>query len=387
MNTPSAPAPLKILHFTTTVGGGGAETMLCNVVEEHRARGIESVVVTTSDKEGHRSTKERIERSAKFYNLNVPSLLDPKMASGLWKILREEKPDVVQTWMHTSGIVAGMISHFAGVHKVVWGIHSRDLLCDHAQPCWRCNLLAKSLGLTARILPSRIVSCSQDGLQNHCRTMGYPANKMVWIANGIDINRFQPSPELRAEGRLRLGIPESAPVVGMVTRMNPVKDVPTFLRAAALLQKSRPDAHAVIFGETLEDASDEIRELSAALDPERMHWAGYHHKAETLYPVLDILTVTSVSEAFPMVLIEAMSCGVPCVSTEVGDARVIVANTGGIVPLRDPDAVAEAWEAIFRMEPEARERLTRRTRELSVQRFGLEHCAAQYMQIYEQLAA
>jgi glycosyltransferase involved in cell wall biosynthesis len=379
---------LKVLHFTTTVGGGGAEQMLCNVVEAMARKGIQSVVVSTTSSVGDNSLRSRLEAAGPFYDLDAKSLLSWKMIRQFRRILKDEKPNIVQTWMHNSGVIAGALARMAGVKNVVWGVHSKDIFFG-GNPGWMKSFVnRKVLGAASRRVPKRIISCSQIAMRVHEEEVGYPSGKMVWIGNGIDTDRFTPSHEVRRESREKFGIPQDAKVVGMVGRMNPVKDVPTFLRAAAELQKRNPKAHIVLSGQGVEEADEITKSANLELpDPARMHWIGYQKEVEKIYPMFDVMALTSTTEAFPMVLIEAMSCGVPCVSTNVGDAALILGEVGKVTPVGDSEKIGEAWDEILNLDDDSHQVLSSRAREFSVERFGLEHCASRYLQVYEQLLA
>ena len=110
---------------------------------------------------------------------------------------------------------------------------------------------------------------------------------MVWIGNGIDLDRFQPRAEVRRQWREKLGISESAPVIGMMCRLDPIKDVPNFLSAVANMQIERPDAQFALCGEDVSFAGDEVRQAYEALpDKNRLHWLGFHPNAAEVYPVV-----------------------------------------------------------------------------------------------------
>lgn len=378
---------MKVLHFTTTVGGGGAENMLCNLVEKLAERGVSNIVVSTTSSLDDNSLRPRLERSAAFFDLQADSLLSLRFLSAFASVLRREKPDIVQTWMHTAGLAAGIVARSLGLRHIVWGIHSKDLLRFENRPRLR-SAFGRLLGFGAACLPRKIVSCSRIGMEIHHRQYGYPSDKMMWIGNGIDTGRYRPDASCRSLWRNRLQIPETAHVIGMVTRFHPVKDVATFLRAVALLQRSREDAHFVFCGDTLANATPEIAELARTLpDPSRFYWLGFQPDTEKVYPLLDILTVTSISEAYPMVLIEAMACGVPCVSTDVGDASLILGELGRVAPVQNPELIANAWSSLLQLSANEREALRERVRERAVAEFGLDACAAKYQRLYQELAA
>ncbi len=377
---------MKILHFTTTVGGGGAETMLCNIVEQMAANGVESVVVSTTSSIGDNSLKERLERCSRFYDLEAGSLLSLRMMARFRKILLAEQPDIVQTWMHTSGVVAGGVSFLTGFRKIVWGVHSKELFIDPSSSSLKAFLLKAALAFGSKFLPRKIISCSQVGITIHQQELSYPEQKMVWVANGIDTDRFRPNEGARAKWRQQLNIPADSLVVGMVTRMAPIKDVPTFLRAITIAQSAGSQSHFVICGEGLDHADTEIRECVDQLpDASRLHWIPFQHQIEDVYPLFDWLTLTSLSEACPMVLIEAMSCGVPCISTDVGDAKLIIDRSGYTFPPQAPKELAEIWKEIESAPRESHQFRSELSRNLTISRFRLEDCVSNYRKIYQDL--
>jgi len=359
--------------------------MLCNLVEELTRQGIENVVVSTTSSLHEFSLRPRLEACATFVDLDSSTLLSSSAARALRDVFQRERPDIIQTWMHTAGVAAGVVAKSLGMDNLVWGIHSKELLQFPGHPARR-TCFGRFLGLNAALLPRKIISCSRIGMDLHHRRYGYPLKKMIWIGNGIDTTRFQPDTGHRENWRKNLGIPASAPVIGMATRLAPVKDVATFLRAATELQPVRPDVHFVLCGDVLAHADPETKRIAARLPaPERFHWLGFQERMETVFPLFDVLTVTSLSEAYPMVLIEAMACGVPCVSTDVGDAAPILGNLGTIVPVRSPTAIVAAWQVLLDVPDEAARERSARVRRHAVDHFSLETCTTRYRTLYEDI--
>ena len=99
-------------------------------------------------------------------------------------------------------------------------------------------------------------------------------------------------------------------------------------------------------------------------------------------------TSTSIyGEAFPNVLGEAMACGVPCVATDVGDSAFIVGDTGFVVPPDDPQALADAWECVLRMNPHERLAMGARARERVAREFDIVVIRKRYEQVFRRLAS
>jgi len=87
------------------------------------------------------------------------------------------------------------------------------------------------------------------------------------------------------------------------------------------------------------------------------HLLGPRLDMPRLFAAMDIVTSSSLSEAFPLAVGEAMACGVPCVVTDVGDSALMVGETGKVVAARDPNGLAEAWRELIEAGPEARSHL------------------------------
>lgn len=375
----------KIMHVTTSVAGGGAEMMLCNMLERLDPSRFENIVVTTQDA-GMRSPAPRIRESVSaFYDLGVTAIR-LKGLLALYGIIRRERPDIVQTWMHKADFFGGLMAKLAAVHNVVWGIHSRDVYRSPGAGEWKTTLFKKLLGAGSWLIPKRIISCSKSAVESH-RKMGYSNRKMEWIGNGVDTDRFRPSADAALKLRVELGIPIDAPVVGFVGRFHPVKDIPTFLDGAEVLLQRFPNVHFVLCGDAAAEQVD--TEIAASIDRfpvrEQLHFIPFREDIENVYPLFDIFSLTSVSEAFPMVLLEAMACGIPCVSTDTGDALAIIEATGKVVPTKDSQSLAAAWRDLLELQRDERDLLGSAARSRCQDLFSLSACVARYESVYQQL--
>jgi glycosyltransferase involved in cell wall biosynthesis len=217
--------------------------------------------------------------------------------------------------------------------------------------------------------------------------MGYSRRKMEWIGNGVDIERFRPNADAALRLRAELGIPAEAQVIGFVGRFHPVKDIPTFLEGAAILLQRSPDVHFVLCGDAVSESLDP--EIAAAIDlfPSRaqLHFLPFREDIENVYPLFDVFSLTSVSEAFPMVLLEAMACGIPCVSTDTGDALAIIGETGKVVPTKDSQSLAAAWHDLLELQSDERDLMGNAARNRCRDDFSLSACVARYESVYQQL--
>ena len=132
-------------------------------------------------------------------------------------------------------------------------------------------------------------------------------------------------------------------LIGLVARFDPLKDHGTFLRAAAQVVRRHSEVHFVAVGAGVDSSNRYLASLSQELGlGPNLHLLGERRDTPSLNAAFDIATCTSLGEGFPNVLIEAMACGTPCVSTAAGDAAVVIGNTGLVVAPGDPNAFAMA---------------------------------------------
>lgn len=374
-----------VLHFVHGIGGGGAEAMLINLAETLDPDRFRSIVVAVNAKPWPHLAARLREAGVTLHDLESTAFLKRETMSKLRAILRQERPDIVQTWMHHADLVGGWAARLAGVRKVVWSIHCREIHRNPGDSNLKIALFRQALALSSRFIPTRILSCSAAAIEDHV-AIGYPRSKMRWIPNGIDAERFKPDIDAGLDTRAALHLPPNAPVIGYVGRFHEMKDLPTFLRAAALLQARVPEAHFVLCGGVEVEMSVEERELLAQLPRrDQVRLDSFRPDPWRLYPALNVFSLSSRTEACPMTIMEAMSCGVPCVTTDVGDCGRLLEGVGRVVPMRDAAALASAWEETLRLGPAARADLSQQSRQRALEHFTIAQAARQYADTYAQL--
>jgi len=183
------------------------------------------------------------------------------------------------------------------------------------------------------------------------RDEGVPPAKVVCVPNSLAEDAFQPlSSADRAAWRARLRVPANALVIGIVARLDWVKDHATLLRAFAQVGASAPRAHLLCVGDG--PLRGELTSLARALGLDgRVHFPGTLTPPFNLHQLFDVSVLCSVSEAFPNSVLEAMAAGRPVVATRVGGVPDAVRDgeTGVLVPPGDPQALAAALRAVVDM--------------------------------------
>jgi glycosyltransferase involved in cell wall biosynthesis len=284
--------------------------------------------------------------------------------------------------MYHANLVGGLAARLAGSLPVVWGIHHNSVDPRFNR---RRTLCVVRLGARlSSLLPERIVCCSASSQKLHA-ALGYAPDRLEFIPNGFNLHEFKPDSVAKASIRTELGIPQDAFVIGMAARQHPLKDLPTFFSAAARIAPRLPSAHLVLCGSGLGPDNKALRSALQGIGiAERCHLLGIRHDVARVLASLDIATSSSISEAFPLAVGEAMACGVPCVVTDAGDSALLVGDTGRVVPARDSEALATAWAELASSAIE-RQRLGAAARSRVESVFSLSSTVRRYQDLYERI--
>ncbi len=214
---------------------------------------------------------------------------------------------------------------------------------------------------------------------------GCAKEKMIVIPSGVDTQRFQPLPP--APFKTRLGLPEDAPVVGIVTRMRVRKGVEEFIRAMARVRETQPAVHAVIVGEV--ELDQDLRQLVATLGLERhLHLLGRRSDMPEMLSAFDVFVLSSHDEGMSNAILEAMAMEKPVVATDVGGTGEVVrhGHSGLLVPPKDPEALAAAIVQLVAQPLRGRE-MGRLARRMVEEGFSAQAMVRQMEQLYLDLAA
>jgi glycosyltransferase involved in cell wall biosynthesis len=375
---------VRVLHVINSFEFGGAEAMLCNVLLRTDRSKFDPYVVTLIDDLSVAGPVLRARIPLGTVGMR-PGIPDPRGVARLARHVRRVRPDVIQCWMDHSNLIGGLAARLASRAPVVWGVHHSDHVAGVTK---RSTLFTVSA--CARLsyrMPARIVCCSEHGRRLYARA-GFAPWKLTVIPNGFDTERFRPDPNARAAVRAELGLGADTPLVALVARYDPLKDHATFLRAAALLGRTRADMHFLLCGSGVDSRNPALGSEIAILGISgRCHLLGPRRDVPRLLGAVDVAASSSISEAFPLAVGEAMACGVPCVATDVGDCALMIGPAGRVVPPSNPAALAAAWADVLAMNPSARQALGRAARQRIVERFDLGDVTRRYEGLYEELAA
>ena len=301
----------------------------------------------------------------------------------LFLLLRRERPQVLQTWLYHSDFLGLLVGKLAGVPAVAWNIR-----CSTTDERYFTGMTGRIVRLLARLSkrPAVVVVNSVAGRSIH-EAMGYRPRRWEVIPNGFDLGTYMPDPTAYRDVRQELRLLGDAPIIGLVARFDPLKDHRTFLRAAAVLRHNFPQVQFVLAGWGVDHKNETLAQLidELGLGPS-VHLLGERQDISRLTAAFDVATCSSTGEGFPNIVGEAMACGVPVVTTDVGDARLVVGDTGKVVPPKNPNELAGGWEAILRMGPSARADLGASARARISSLFDIDQIAKRYDTLYHDLS-
>jgi glycosyltransferase involved in cell wall biosynthesis len=369
---------LTIVHLITGLEMGGAEGMLARLVAYADRARFRPVVVSMT---GPGTFGAQIAAAGvPLFSLGMArGVPDPRGLLRLRRVLRDFRPDLLQTWLYHADLLGLVAWRLGWVPRLVWNVRSTETIGA-----------GRARALLARwsALPDAVVVNAKEGQRFH-EALGYRPRRWVHIPNGFDTEALRPDPAARQRQRAALGVADGAFLILLPARYHPMKDHATFLDAAARLAASSPQVRFALAGEGTGPGN---AVLMAAIAEHRLGdrvvLLGDRRDLPAVYQAVDLVTLSSAyGEGFPNVLAEAMSCGIPCVATDVGDSREIVGEAGEIVPPCDPTALAAAWGKFVVLGAEERGQRGAFARERIVENYGLLRIVSCYAEFHESVAA
>ena len=378
-------APIDVMHVITSLDVGGTETVLARLVTGDSAGSVSHRVVSL--KPGGVMRAGLDQKGIPVRDLavrgNVGALGGLSRLAGL---IRTTRPAVVHSWLYHADLLATLALALSGrrmATRLVWGVRCSDM---------DMRRYGRSTRYVLKILPllssrTDLVLCNSEAGRTVHERLGYRPPEWRVVPNGLDVERFRPRPGERATIRAELGVGGDDFLVGMCARVDPMKDHVNFVKAAAMFAETAPEARFILIGAGTDEPGSALdRAIAASGISGRFVRLGPRHDICRLHAALDIATLTSAfGEGFPNVLAEAMACGVPCVTTDVGDSAAIVGDTGVVVSPRNPAALAAAWERLRREGRDGRAARGAAARRRVADRFTLAAMIEAYRTLYREL--
>jgi len=373
---------LAVIHYPVF---GGPHNQVLQLAAPLRAQGIETVAVLPHDAEaaaerfaaaGIRVRRIRLHRLRATLNPIshlVFALGFPLEVVRLAWIIAQERIDVVQ--------IGGMVNPHAAIAARLVGRPVVWQLVDVGTP----TVVATATMLFVRALATVVMSSGRTVAER--APFGRGIRRLVVYLPPVDVERFRPRPDQRAEVRRALGVPTEAMVIGCVANLNPPKGITDLVEAFIRVRATRPSARLMLVGaehgthgDYAAKVRDRLREAGAA---EAVLMLGERSDIPELLSAMDLFVLASHSEGTPTVVMEAMAAGLPVVVTRVGGTAEIVDDgvDGRLVPPEDPLHLAAAIGELIDDRDRAAA-LADRARHRAVADFSVERSSASHLDAY-----
>ena len=367
-----ATSRLKVMHLVYALETGGLENgvvNLCNRLSPDVFQPSICVFRSGGALEA-RVDAQRVELLAVRCQWGIDPTLPVRLA---WH-LRRRRIDILHT--HSWGtLVEGIIAaKLAGTPSIIHGEHGtleerpRNIRVQH----W---LWPKA---------SEIVAVAASLADQMSRVIGYPRDRIRVIPNGVDTKLFCPMHEMQDDCRRQFGLPPSGFLIGMVARLDPIKNHLGMLRALVQLNEKGIEANLAIAGDGLlrKELQQAVVDLHVS---NQVYFLGDVGRTERLYNALDAFVINSHSEGMSNTILEAMACGIPVVATSVGENPGLVSDgmSGYLIPADDSDALASKL-ALLAQDPSLRSDMGRAGRLRIEGDFSIERMIREYEDLYRQ---
>lgn len=336
-----------------------------NLLAYARARGVEPLVL-----ESLRRDLRPLEDGRAFFQL--------------LRLFRRLRPQIVHTHASKAGALGRLAARLAGVPIIVHTFHGHTF---HSYFHPLLSRLFRTLERGLARWTTRIIAISPTLKEELIRYRIAPAEKIVVIPLGLELDRFAESDRFRGELRRQLGLAEAIPLICSVGRLVPVKNHALLFQAFARVLQHRPDAHLLLVGD------GELRpqlEVASRHPPLRGHvsFLGWREDLERVYADADLVVNNSLNEGTPVAVIEAMAAARPVIATAVGGTPDLIRDgeTGWLVPSKDPEALA--GRILYVLDhPEEAARVARAAQAFALARFQADQLIRRMRELYLTLLA
>lgn len=365
---------MKILHIITGLRVGGAERFLQRLILAARPEEAVTHVVISLVELGPIGQELR-DAGVEVHAMNSAGAT---VALGrlphLVRLVREIDPDIVQTWMYHADILGGIAARLAARAPVVWNIR---VAIGPLKA--RTRMVILFAAMLSRFVPNRIICCGDVVARDH-KKIGYRKSKIEVLPNGYDLAKWTLTEAERAVRRM-----QDISILS-VGRFDPQKGYNYLIEAAALLKRRGCGFRFVLAGKGCDPANAELSRLLLMHEvADRFELLGVQRDIRGLYARANGFCLSSLFEGFPNVLAEAMAMELPCVSTDAGDAKMVLGDCGEIVRPGDAHMLADALEKSLSLTPAQREELGKSARTRIETNFTLDRAWARYRALYESL--
>ncbi|MGR5336193.1 glycosyltransferase [Vibrio gigantis] len=359
----------KIVHVITNFSGvGGAELMLIRLINATPKNNHKIISLMGISKE----LKERVENENVEYKAlgctNIFSMFFSFLI--LRGILRGKENVLIIAWMYHACVISGLASLFTDRINIFFNIrHSLDALRNEKISTRLAIFFTKLLSYSS----DGVIYCSNNAKLQH-ENYGFSKDKSIYIPNGFSFKKENNKNESDNKKEF---------IIGMLGRYNEAKDFYNLIKAFNNVQTNIPNVRLKIGGKGVDYNNIELLDLidKQGIPRAKVELLGPVKDVDNFYKSLDLYVLSSRNEAFPNVLVEAMSNSLPVISTNVGDASLIIDNHEFLVPPSDSDSLASKILFITSMTEERRREIGLINRDVVTESYDIKFVSKRYLEL------
>lgn len=371
----------KIVYIMTSMDIGGAENMLlklCKVLKHY----FDIEIIVLKEKGFLEKDYKKNDLKVHFVDFSRKKILNFFSILRVVKIVREFDPDLLQGWMYHGNFVAWVTSFFMKSEKLlIWNI--RQTIYDTSNEKFLTSIIIKLSAYFSKKSYQIIYNSKLSSLQHN--KLGYKKEDNFIIPNGFETDIFKPNKMLKRDFLKKYNIRKSnTKIIGHVARYHPMKDHVTFLKAIAEVIKAKPNILVVLVGMNINKSNKELSEQINRLKIQRnVILLDIVNDMLNLMPCFDVFVCSSAwGEGFPNSVGEAMSSGVPCVATNVGDLKYLIGQTGIIVNIKDHIQLGKGILKILNLKKSKYSELSHLARKRILDLFSIDRISKIYLDHY-----
>ena len=359
---------------------GGAEKNMFEIIKNTNFK-YQHVIISLTNEDFYFEKLNNLKIKILRVNLRKNLLIPIKIFKILF-LINKINPDIIHTWLYLSDLIGGLCGSLLGFKNIIWSIR-HDI---NEKSKFEERLIVKILGFLSSKIPKAIIGCSHIVAENHIK-YGYKRKKIHIINNGVDIFRFRPDPLIRKKLISDHEIKKEEIILGMVARYSKIKNHQLLFKALSILKEKNIKFKCIIIGDKVSRKNHDLLELIDLYGISRNIIINENNqKIEDIFALIDINILTSQSECFPNVLIEAMASGTPCICTNVGEAKFILRDAGWILNDFKPITLVNQILDILKNDKYKSKNFKKNCRQIIIKNYSLEKMIFEYNLFYSKLS-
>ena len=370
---------IHVLHILHHMKMGGVEHLVFDMTNAFQQLGIKTTICCLDGVLGELGEQLR-DNNIDVRVLNRRPGFDYKLFLDIASLIKELNPDIVHAHQYTP--------YFYGITASILAKKKETLFSEHGRLYPDRMSLKRVVYNRLVLLPhTDIITVDSKHLRNALiRYEKIPSNRIRILANGIKLGPFSRiTPENRIIQRKLLGIKEDEFAMGMISRLDPIKDHKTLICAFKKINEEFPNTSLFLAGKGPE--YETIQSLIGELGlNDKVKLLGYYEDLYGLLNALDLYILSSHLESAPLGVMEAMAAGLPVIATDAGGTGEIIINgeDGYLVPPRDPEEMARAMKKII-VSPDAASNMAQKGKQKIYNYYSFDRMIEDYRNLYREM--